>query len=472
MLFNSLEFLLFFIGLLLILLFCKQNKQQKMIYLLASYFFYMWWNPIFIFLILFSTLTDFFLGQKIYSSIHKREWLMLSILSNLGVLVIFKYGNFFQANLLWLWQSMGKDPSWTSVNILLPIGISFFTFQTLSYSIDIFRGHIAPTKDPLDFALFVGFFPQLIAGPILRAKEFLPQLNQKRDLNFSKLNLILISKGLFKKVIIADNLAFIVDRIYENPELYPSLFIWIAAIAFYIQIYCDFSGYTDIAIGLAGILGFSFPKNFNFPYFSRTIREFWQKWHMTLSAWLRDYLYIPLGGNKLSTFSTVRNVLITMLLGGLWHGANWNFIFWGAFHAMLIIGYRILKADKKLRGKPFYNGSSILSFFILQYLIILSWILFRIEDLPLAITAMAKFLIFDFDLDFNGLSIGTMQLFSSLLLMFIFFVLHTYSYMKSGIEHILSKKTWPELYFMAMLGFLISYFFIPSGEQAFIYFQF
>jgi len=432
----------------------------------------MWWNPVFILLIIFSTTVDFFIGKKIYNSTNSKAWLIASLSANLGLLAFFKYAGFFQENLLFGLRVMGIEPSWTSINVVLPIGISFFTFQTLSYSIDVYRKQIIPTTDPLDFAVFVSFFPQLVAGPIIRASEFLPQLQKERRLVFSKYNLILICKGLFKKVIIADNLAFLVDRIFENPALYPSTFIILAALCFTIQIYCDFSGYTDIAIGVAGILGFQFPDNFNKPYFARTPSEFWKRWHMTLSRWLRDYLYIPLGGNQHGKLFTLRNLLITMILGGLWHGASWNFLLWGLVHGMLLIGYRIGNLGSKIENLKFASLSSWLSLFVFQYLVVLTWIIFRIKDPNQMLLALRKFILLDFDFDFTSLSVGTMQLFSNLILVLVFVFLHVYSFRVKGVEYKLEQYSWGLLFALLSVGIFTSYFFIPLQEQPFIYFQF
>ncbi len=470
--FNSVEFLCFFCLLLLLLVWTHKDQAQKIIYLIASYLFYMWWNPVFILLIIFSTAVDFFVGKKIADGAYKKRWLWVSICANLGLLAFFKYFGFFEENLLWLMRSMGSEPSWTSLNIILPVGISFYTFQTMSYSIDIYRGNLKPTKSFLDFAVFVSFFPQLVAGPIVRASEFLPQLEVKRSLDFSKLNLILIGKGLFKKVIIADNLAFFVDRIFENPELYPSAIIWIAAFCFSIQIYCDFSGYTDIAIGVAGVLGFKFPHNFNKPYFAVSPSDFWRRWHITLSRWLRDYLYISLGGNRNGTYMTYRNLFLTMLLGGLWHGASWNFVLWGFLHGFILIVYRFFKLDAFIKSWSKFSLPSILNYLFFQYFVILTWITFRVEDFDKMWLSLKKFVLFDFNFNFANLGIGTLQFFSTVLLLLVFCLIHLHSYRVNGVENQWRKLSWSTIYIASIFIGFLSYFFIPTQEMPFIYFQF
>jgi D-alanyl-lipoteichoic acid acyltransferase DltB (MBOAT superfamily) len=472
MLFNSIDFIVFFNLLLLLLFFVKQNKNQKFIFLLASYIFYMWWNPAFILLIILSTVIDYFLGQKIYAAEKKKNWLILSIMANLGILGFFKYFGFFEDNLFLFMQWFGYEPSWVSLNIILPVGISFYTFQTMSYSIDIYRGNLQPSKSPLDFAVFVAFFPQLVAGPIVRASEFLPQLEQERKLDFSKLNMLIILKGLFKKVIIADNLGFFVESIYTQPELYPSVIIWVAAICFSIQIYCDFSGYTDIAIGVAAILGFKFPTNFDKPYFAITPSDFWRRWHITLSSWLRDYLYISMGGNKKGTWKTYRNLALTMLLGGLWHGASWNFVLWGALHGTVLVFYRIFNIDKRLKGLKFTSIPVLISYVSFQFYVIVTWITFRLVDFDKMQTALYKFLVFDFNFSLANSGLGTKKFFTTLILLSLFFLVHTYSYAVKGIENRINKVSWNTIYASLAIGALVFYFFIPSNDTPFIYFQF
>ena len=332
MLFTQIEFLLFFIFCLISIYLTSSNRFRKGILLFASYYFYAYWDWRFLSLIIYSTLIDFIVGKYIARTKNqqvRKRLLFISLVSNLSVLGFFKYFNFFINSLSIPLAEIGLNV--TTLNIILPIGISFYTFQTLSYTIDIYRNKIPPTSSILDFSLFVAFFPQIVAGPIVRAAEFLPQLKVKRVINWDNLfiGFRLFTFGFFKKVFIADNLAIFVDKVFENPSVFSSITILLGVIAFGIQIYCDFSGYSDMAIGIAKALGYELPLNFNYPYIAKNITDFWRRWHMSLSFWLRDYLYIPLGGNRKGTRRTYINLMLTMLLGGLWHGASWNFVVWG-----------------------------------------------------------------------------------------------------------------------------------------------
>jgi len=397
--------------------------------------------------------------------------LFLSIFFNLGMLAFFKYFNFFEDNLLFIMRQFGHEPSWISINILLPVGISFYTFQTMSYTIDIYKGQLKPTKSLLDFAVFVSFFPQLVAGPIIRAKDFLPQINQERKISFDPSYLYMILKGVFKKVVIADNLGIFVDSIYATPEIFPSSIIILAAICFSVQIYCDFSGYTDIAIGIAAVLGFHFPPNFSRPYFAYSPSDFWRKWHISLSGWLRDYLYISLGGNRGGKYFTYRNLMLTMLLGGLWHGASWNFVLWGFLHGLILVLYRIFHLDKFiLRGGGKIKRWSFTVLF--QLYVLLTWITFRIIDMDKMMIVIKKFLIFDFDFSIQNIGLGRLSFFSTLLILGIFWIIHSYSHLNGGIE-----KVWPNINKSALAGMLfltgmMFFYFWPTQELPFIYFQF
>ena len=316
MLFNSLEFFVFLpiFFYLYWFVFNKKLSQQNTLLLIFSYFFYGYWDPRFLSLIFLSTLWDFFLGIEIHKSSNlklRKRLLFLSIFLNLSLLGFFKYFNFFIKNAQSLLLSLGfqVENTWT-LNIILPVGISFYTFQTMSYTIDIYRGKLNPTKNFISFACFVSFFPQLIAGPIERAKNLLPQFNKERKFTFDNglMGMKLILWGLFKKVLIADSLAPSVDVIFNNSEFYHGGILWLGAIFFALQIYCDFSGYSDVAIGAAKLLGFNLMINFRTPYFSRNIGEFWRRWHISLSTWFRDYIYIPLGGSKVSRLLALRNI--------------------------------------------------------------------------------------------------------------------------------------------------------------------
>ena len=351
MIFNSATFLLFFLA-FLVAYALTTNQQRLGICLLGSYVFYGWWDWRFLGLILFSTVVDFFVGIQLdkTNSLTSRRWILaLSLFTNLGLLGVFKYANFFieSANIAMSRSGFGLE----SLDVILPVGISFYTFQTLSYSIDVYRHTIPCENNFLRFATYVAFFPQLVAGPIVRAKDLLPQLQHDQNLQFSnfRIGLGLMIVGYFKKVGVADSLAPYVDLAFEYPMDHNSISMALAVVFYSFQIYCDFSGYSDIAIGIAKVLGFEFPMNFRMPYFSQSFSEFWKRWHITLSSWLRDYLYIPLGGNQGGFAFTCRNLMLTMILGGFWHGASWTFVFWGALHSFYLIAQRMISREIEKR---------------------------------------------------------------------------------------------------------------------------
>ncbi len=345
MLFNSLEFLIF-----LPIVFClywyvfqKNLRVQNLLLLISSYIFYGWWDYRFLSLIFLSTVIDYFVGLRIYESNNKKtkkEYLWISILFNLVLLGFFKYFNFFIDSWVDLLNAVGYDQksTWT-LNVILPVGISFYTFQTMSYTLDIYHEKLKPTKDFISFASFVSFFPQLVAGPIEKASSLLPQILNSRVFKYEQgvQGLRLILWGMFKKVVIADSLAWRVDFVFNNYQNLNGGVLLFGLIYFSFQIYCDFSGYSDIAIGTAKLFGFEIMSNFKFPYFSRDIGEFWRRWHVSLSTWFRDYLYIPLGGSKGGKWLSIRNIFIIFTLSGFWHGANWTFLVWGLIHAVLYI---------------------------------------------------------------------------------------------------------------------------------------
>ena len=345
MLFNSLEFLIFLptVFLLYWFVFQKNLRVQNLLLLISSYVFYGWWDYRFLSLIFLSTVVDYFVGLKIHNSDYKKNkkaFLWISILFNLGLLGFFKYFNFFIDSWINLLGAVGYEQksTWT-LNVILPVGISFYTFQTMSYSLDIYHGKLKPTKDFISFASFVSFFPQLVAGPIERASNLLPQILNSRVFKYEQgvQGLRLIIYGMFKKVVIADSLAPHVDIIFENYATLNGGVLLLGLIYFSFQIYCDFSGYSDIAIGTSKLFGFELMSNFKFPYFSRDIGEFWRRWHISLSTWFRDYLYIPLGGSRGGKWLSIRNIFLIFVISGFWHGANWTFIMWGLIHAILYI---------------------------------------------------------------------------------------------------------------------------------------
>ncbi len=372
----------------------KQNKWRILYVILFSYYFYYKSSGRYFILLFIVTLIDFYLAKKIFKNKkpHKRKlFLCLSIISNLGLLCYFKYTNLFYALYCKL-SNLWFEP----LDIFLPVGISFFVFQSLSYTIDVYRCELKPLRKFTDYAFFVSFFPQLVAGPIVRAKDFIPQIHKKLLVNketFGK-GIFLIISGLFKKAVISDYISVnFVDRIFDNPSLYSGLENLLGIYGYALQIYCDFSGYSDMAIGLALLLGFHFNKNFDSPYQSSSISEFWRRWHISLSSWLRDYLYIPLGGNRGGKSRTYFNLMITMVLGGLWHGASLRFICWGGLHGLaLIIHKAICSIFPKLKNGIFKNQSynRIAGILITFHIVCFGWIFFRANTFQSAIDMMVQ----------------------------------------------------------------------------------
>ncbi len=399
MLFNSWIFAAFFLvvyGLYLRFSFSLQNK----LLLGASLLFYGVWSWKFLLLLLLTTAIDFMIGRKLGETAEdkpRRFLLALSILSNLTILGFFKYVNFFSGNLQGLLGMLHIPVSLPVLNVVLPVGISFYTFQAMSYTIDVYRRDLQPIKKFSDFVLFVCFFPQLVAGPIERATHLVPQILSPRTLTYEKFyeGFYLFFWGLFQKIVIADQLARLVEPVFSASQVESGAHVLLAVYAFSFQILCDFSGYSDMARGLGKMMGFDIMLNFNLPYFSKTPSEFWQRWHISLSQWLRDYLYIPLGGNRNGSFQTFRNLFLVMLLGGLWHGAAWNFVLWGAFHGMLLIVYKLFE---KPRSSAASSPNSLISFFqtvFFFHLVCLGWLFFRAKSLP-QIGMMLKSLFFNF----------------------------------------------------------------------------
>tara|TARA_B100000767_G_C19733355_1_gene522777 strand:- start:201 stop:1490 length:1290 start_codon:yes stop_codon:yes gene_type:complete len=429
----------------------------------------MYWEWEYIFLIIFSTGVDFFCGTQMSKKDNKLErlpYLILSLFTNLGLLFAFKYFNFFYS-ILFSSLNVGLQP----LDIILPIGISFYTFQTLAYSIDIYRGNIKCEKHLGKFALYVSFFPQLVAGPIERADSLLPQL--QKNLNKLKhhnivlgLNQVII--GFFKKVVVADLIAIYVESVYGSFDLHTGFPLLFATYLFAIQIYCDFSGYTDIAIGCAKILGYDLMENFRSPYFSKSITEFWRRWHISLSSWLRDYLYIPLGGSKGNKTFTYRNLMLTMLLGGLWHGAAWNFVIWGGLHGTYLIIERRLGFPKLIETKS--RIIQIISGVFTFHLVCLSWVFFRCETFDKAIEIINRIFtgnnFFNFIINDSNI-LGAIGLATFLFILLEFFILN-----KSGVKKLNQTiDVYKSITLQAVLIMIIVLFGVSEGSQ-FIYFQF
>jgi len=388
MLFNSYTFILFFI--LVLSIFNLISSKNRVIFLIfSSYLFYSYWDWRFTILLISSTIVDYFVGKNIYicKDKIKRKWLLtVSIVFNLGVLAFFKYFNFFAESMNAIANKFGVELGYVELNIILPVGISFYTFQTMSYTIDIYRNEIKPTNHFSKFALFVSYFPQLVAGPIERAKNIIPQLENglKTKIINIKPAIVLITTGYFKKVMIGDNCGKFVDHIFGNIEYYNSPELLFAILMFSLQIYADFSGYSNIARGISLLFGIKLMVNFNQPYLSKSIKEFWQRWHISLSTWLRDYLYISLGGNRVKKWKVYRNLLITMLLGGLWHGAGWNFIIWGFLHGIYLTIHKIILLDKSIVFKinSFFNKPiTIIKIITTNILVLITWLFFRVNNI-------------------------------------------------------------------------------------------
>ncbi|QDU69713.1 MBOAT family O-acyltransferase [Engelhardtia mirabilis] len=384
--FNSAEYLLFLPLVLILhgLLEGRENRRHWLL-LVASYGFYMSWNWRYAGLIALSTLVDFWVGKRMSRSdspSERRLLLMLSLVLNLGMLAVFKYWGFFAGSAESVFELFGSNLSLPKHDLLLPVGISFYTFQTLSYTIDLYRRQIDVEPSLTRFALFVSFFPQLVAGPIVRASDFLPQLREERSVRADQVRrgMARIFRGLIKKIVFADILAVaLVDPMFASPGDYGSLDLLLGLYAYAFQIYGDFSGYSDIAIGSALCLGYELPENFNRPYLSQNVREFWTRWHISLSSWLRDYLYIPLGGNRVGPRRTAINLMLTMGLGGLWHGAAWNFVLWGIYHGLLLMFAR--SSDRHAEGQRDSTATVLWRRIVCFHLVVGGWLLFRVNSL-------------------------------------------------------------------------------------------
>jgi alginate O-acetyltransferase complex protein AlgI len=380
MIFSSPRFLIFLAVTLLLLAIPWRHGVKKRLLLVASCVFYAAWDYRYLALLFTVSVIDYWCAARIAATpaAHRRRaWVTASIVSNLAILGYFKYYNFFIDNLnpLLGWSGLGLP----TLVILLPAGISFYTFKSMSYTIDVYRREIEPSQSLMDYATFVTFFPELIAGPIVRASVFLPQMTRRIGPTADRLGVgaSLFLLGLTKKVVIADRVAVPVDHVFAHPALFSGGMLWLAAIGYSLQIYCDFSGYSDMAIGTAKMIGYDLPENFNMPYAATSVAEFWRRWHMTLSAWLRDYLYIPLGGNRRGPGRTYVNLMATMLLGGLWHGASWNFVIWGGLHGVALAGHRFYRA----RVRPDVHLPALVGWFLTLTFTVLCWIPFRAAHL-------------------------------------------------------------------------------------------
>jgi D-alanyl-lipoteichoic acid acyltransferase DltB (MBOAT superfamily) len=471
-LFNSIEFLLFLpiVFVLYWFVFNTNLKAQNSLILVSSYVFYGWWDFRFLSLIFLSTIVDYIIGLNIIKqdSNKKQKFLLwCSVLFNLSVLGFFKYYNFFVDSWIDLFSSIGYEiKSVRSLNIILPVGISFYTFQTMSYTIDIYRKKLEPTKDFISFASFVSFFPQLVAGPIERASNLLPQILKKRSFKYEQgiQGFRLIIWGMFKKVVIADSLAPIVDGTFNNYQDFGGGTLWMGAIYFGFQIYCDFSGYSDIAIGTSKLFGFELMSNFKFPYFSRNIGEFWRRWHISLSSWFRDYLYIPLGGSKQGKIKSIRNIFIIFLVSGFWHGANWTFIVWGVYHSILFLPSFLFNTNRNYTSSIIGENSFLptikefLQVGITFLLVSIGWVFFRSENINYSFKFLNQmFTDFSLKSEFEWLNIYLLC-----------FIIIEYLIRKN--ERLKEKYFNYDWILFSILSLAILLFL--NGEEQFIYFQF
>ena len=409
MLFNSFEFMLFLpIVFLLYWFVFKPRRLQNLFLVVASYVFYGWWDWRFLWLIALTSFSSYVSGILIQRHEGQRHIQRLvsasNIILNLVILAVFKYYNFFMDNLAFLFSSVGYRLDWVTLDIILPVGISFYTFQALSYTIDVYRGQIRPTHDIVEFFAYISFFPQLVAGPIERATNLLPQFQRERQFDYAKAvdGMRQILWGLFKKLVIADNCASAVNAFWTEYNDLSGLSLLAIGILFTFQIYSDFSGYSDIAIGCARLFGISLKQNFNFPYFSRSIPEFWRRWHISLMTWFRDYIYFPLGGSRCARWKVIRNTLIVFFVSGLWHGANWTFICWGLYHACLIAIYILLGINTKSKnvvaqGRLLPSVREFCQLAITFFLAVVGWIIFRSENMPQAYEFLSRMFTTMFD---------------------------------------------------------------------------
>lgn len=476
MLFNSVDFAVFLPIVFAIywMVGGKHVQRQNLVLLASSYVFYAWWDWRFLSLLLISTLVDFWVGARLHkteAAAARKRLLWLSIGVNIGLLGFFKYFNFFVESFTNSFQLFGGEIDGELLNIILPVGISFYTFQTLTYTIDIYRKQCQPTHNFVAFATFVAFFPQLVAGPIERARNLLPQFLEQRkfDRDQAVVGIKQIIWGLFKKVVIADGCAQYVNEIFSNYDQYQTPTLILGAVYFAFQIYADFSGYSDIAIGTARLFNINLKVNFRYPYFATNLTDFWHRWHISLSQWFRDYVYFPLGGSHTSKFNFIRNIVIVFVVSGLWHGANWTFIVWGAYHALIFIMWRLFDNNSR-RKKVEKNGLLLKLRFGFGMLctfvwVTLGWIIFRSPSMTYFSDYMSR--LFQFQLGIDLLYIQR-YVFEMLPLIVLLVIIEWYARKK---EFPLSSTRWSLVQVTAVIGMII-FFGSFSNPQDFIYFRF
>ena len=483
--FNSLEFLVFLPIVFVLYWFVFQKREwQNLLIVMASYVFYGWWDWRFLFLIVFTSICSFYSGVLIehFEGQMRRQRLVcaVNLIVNFLILGVFKYYNFFADSLAKLvWSLFHYQLDWVTLNVILPVGISFYTFQALSYTIDVYRKDVPVTKNIVEFCAFISFFPQLVAGPIERAKNLLPQF--QRDRHFDYVQAVdgcrQMLWGFFKKVVIADSCASDLNPLWDSYADYSGVSLWLLALLFTFQIYCDFSGYSDIAIGCSRLFGIRLLSNFNYPYLSRSIPEFWRRWHLSLMPWFRDYVYIPLGGSRCAQWKVIRNTFIVFGVSGLWHGANWTFVVWGLYHGTLIVLYKLLHVNTKDKdilaaGRRLPSLKELSRVVVTFGLAVVGWVIFRAENISQAWDFVSRMFLTAFD-DFHP-RLGSISTFIAILLLMIV------EYLQRDKVHVLQFSSGNRLFryavarwtvYLAMLV-AIFYFYFNTVSQEFIYFQF
>ena len=491
MLFNSLEFLVFLPIVFVLYWFVFQKREwQNLLIVIASYVFYGWWDWRFLFLIAFTSvcsyysglLIEYYRGRRNGEGGKRRQRLVCAsnLILNFLILGVFKYYNFFADSLAQLvWSLFHYQLDWVTLNVILPVGISFYTFQALSYTIDVYRKDVPVTKNIIEFCAFISFFPQLVAGPIERAKNLLPQFQHDRHFDYVQAvdGCRQMLWGFFKKVVIADSCASDLNPLWDSYADYSGVSLWLLALLFTFQIYCDFSGYSDIAIGCSRLFGIRLLSNFNYPYLSRSIPEFWRRWHISLMTWFRDYVYIPLGGSRCAQWKVIRNTFIVFGVSGLWHGANWTFVCWGLYHGTLIVLYKLLHVNTKDKdilaaGRRLPSLKELSRVVVTFGLAVVGWVIFRAENISQAWDFVSRMFLTAFD-DFHP-RLGSISTFIAILLLMIV------EYLQRDKVHVLQFSSGNRLFryavarwtvYLAMLV-AIFYFYFNTVSQEFIYFQF
>ena len=483
MLFNSIDFAIF-LPIVFVLYWFVTNKNlklQNLLIVVSSFIFYGWWDWRFLFLMVGSASVDFVVGillSKQENKSKRKTYLSFSIIANLGILAFFKYFNFFADNFVNAFTLIGTKLNPVSIQIVLPVGISFYTFQALSYTIDVYRKKLEPTKSIIDYFAFISFFPQLVAGPIERATNLLPQFYKKRHFDYSKAvdGLRQILWGLFKKIVIADNCAQFANQIFNNFHDYSGYTLIMGAIFFALQIYGDFSGYSDIAIGTARLFGFQIMRNFAFPYFSRDIAEFWRRWHISLSTWFRDYLYIPLGGSKGGTLLKIRNTFVIFIVSGFWHGANWTFIIWGMLNAIYFLPLLLANKNRKnieivAQGKYLPNIKEFFQIAITFGLTVIAWIFFRADNVEHAFEYIQQIIIGVIQSP-TALLIVSKTYKKVIFLIIIFLIIEWFGREQQYAIEKIGMKWYKPIRLSMYYLIVLSIFYFMGQEQPFIYFQF